>query len=182
MRNKLKIKRPKGFQQWVGWSIKTIGSPVSGAIISYLVMLEVEWKLSTRILFGVLIAFPWFWMASKYLLIPIWNSLYIPTPDLPDDEGIIESCIYKNSDGHMYLRGHGFDIVRYTQESKDAKLSLERMSREEDASLEKVDTVVKLHYKFINYRDGSVRLNYYRTPNWRYKWPVYEYEILSKVN
>lgn len=179
--HQLRMKSPNGFKEWIGWLTKTIGSPIVGAIITYVIMLQVEWQTTTRILFGLFIAFPWFWMISRwFLLMPIWSSLYIPTPDAPTDEGIIESNVYKNSDGSLYLRGHCFDVIRYTETHNNETLCLERMNSWEEASLEKTDTIVKLHYKFIKYRNGSVKASYYRsTPRMEYKWPVYEYEISS---
>ena len=145
-----------------------------------MMMQQVKWLLILRILVGMFILFPWFWIVSRWLLVPIWNSLYTPSPDVPTDEGIIESNIYKNSNGNLYLLGHCFDIIRYTGIPNNEKLCLERMSSDEEASLEKTDTTVKLHYKFIKYRNGIVRASYYRNPpRMKYNWPVYEYTALD---
>ncbi len=172
-------KPPSGFKEWTGWLIRHIGCPIVGAIIAYSIMGDVDWPLTIRIVVGVFVVFPLLCEVSYWVLAPIWNSLYVPTPDLPEDEGVIESNIYKNSNGEMYLRGQGYDIISYEEEHNNTKLALAHMNSDEKALLDKVDVVVKLHYKFIKYRDGFVKIGYFRRdPRLTYKWPVYEYKIV----
>jgi hypothetical protein len=179
MEPNFKLKSPEGFKEWAGWSIKIIGSPIAGACIAYIIVQDAEWTLAIRVLVGIFLAFPWSWLISKWLLAPIWNSLYKPVPDLPKGNGVIESNIYKKSSGEMYLKGLGFDILKYTKEHNSCKLSLVRMNKDELKLLSRDDSIVKINYKFIRYRDGYVNLSIYpHGPRWGYKWPAYEYEIL----
>jgi len=169
---------PVGIKEWVGYLTLKVITPISSLALALGILANQTWDMWANVVLGV-IFWAWFHYVLIYLLSPLWNSMYVPTPELPTDAGIIMCKVYRSSSERVwYFQGIHGEYVNYIPGyTKSARSTLKRRRKVDFDDLDLIDEI-KVSYKFIEYvYQTHFMSKAFRTGPLQYRWPLYEYTI-----
>jgi hypothetical protein len=185
---KPKMKAPEGAKEHLGYFIYKIAIPIASGLLVYAIFKETELEPIISIPVGLFVWYCWARPIFVYLFAPLWNSLYIPCPDLPENSGSATCDVYVSNDsGDKFFKGIAGEFLPYSKGPSikigDMRLYLMdnrfrfNIKRLKKIGCSEVDYAFKshetnTHYMCPTYRNGPIR----------YKLPVYLYQIKGDIS
>ena len=181
MVKKPRRKSPEGWKEHTGVAIKSVLCPAIAAWSAWGILASTEWRIEIKLLLGLLAW--WFWLRPVFtwLLSPLWNSLYVPRPDFPEDEGVVNcEAFLLPTLKSILICGIAGEMIEWDESITGNHLDkVYRMKYEKKDSLVLLGEV-KLKYSFDGYHTRQKHVSYYRnTPSIEYKWPRYKYHLID---
>jgi len=177
----LQLKKPEGLREYLGFLIKSVVCPVLGGFTAWFVIGPTDWHLGLKVLVGLILWWFWFKRIFAWLLAPVWNSLYIPRPDLPMDRGVIDSTLFAAPEvSGLLVRGIGGELLLY---SPDGTGSAVGPASRLPADVEKKMVArgqIRLQYSFEGYSLKTAHFSHYRNSGRiQYRWPRYSCAVAN---
>ncbi len=177
---------PKNFKEGIGYLIYKVVIPIASAYLVYGFIAENDFDPRFSIPIGMVCWYFWFRPVFVYLFAPVWNSLYVPCPYSPEDDGTMFCDVYLSEDTNdKFIKGIVGEFIPYSQKSYMTTESMWSYLKDNSLNKKRLKKVgnIEIEYFFESYKSNV----HYMSPIFRrgpikYKYPIYHYLIKSEAS
>lgn len=178
------MKAPQNTKEYAGYFVYKVVTPIASGILVFAFFKETDLEPMISIPVGLLAWYFWFRPVFVYLFAPVWNSLYIPCPDSPEDSGTATCDVYVSKDsGDKFFQGIAGEFLPFTT---DTYIRIDTMLSylKEKNYKKKLRKVGKVDVEYI-FESFKYNVSYSNSPfrkgiTIKTKFPVYGYKLKNE--